>query len=102
MEVEEPLRELAPQVLGAIVCRYGHFDLAEDAVREALLAAATRWTGDGPPPRGQLITVASRRLVDLLRNEQAWQWREDAVAGRTLPAEWLAPSADRPATAMTR
>jgi RNA polymerase sigma factor (sigma-70 family) len=80
-EVEGLLRRLAPQVLGAVVRRYGHFDTAEDAVQEALLAAATQWPGDGVPdsPRGWLITVASRRLTDLLRNEQARRRREDAV-----------------------
>jgi RNA polymerase sigma factor (sigma-70 family) len=99
-EVEDLLRELAPQVLGAIVRRYGHFDLAEDAVQEALLAAATQWSGHGPPtsPRGWLITVASRRLVDLLRDEQARQRRQDTVAAWTLPGDRLAPSAEQSAT----
>ena len=70
---EDLLRELAPQVLGALVRRYGHFDTAEDAVQEALIAAAHGWPRDGVPdnPRGWLITVASRRLTDLLRREQA-------------------------------
>ena len=94
---EDLLRELAPQVLGAVVRRYGHFGLAEDAVQEALLAAATQWPTDGVPgnPRGWLITVASRRLTDLLRSEQARQRREDAVARWTLPSQWLAPAADQ-------
>ena len=80
--LEDLLRELAPQVLGALVRRYGHFDTAEDAVQEALLAAAQQWPEDGVPvsPRGWLITVASRRLTDLLRREQARQRREDRVA----------------------
>src|SRR5207249_4183196 len=79
---EDLLRELAPQVLGALVRRYGHFDTAEDAVQEALLAAAQQWPSEGLPesPRGWLITVASRRLTDLLRREQARQRREDRVA----------------------
>ena len=66
---EDLLRQLAPQVLGALVRRFGHFDTAEDAVQEALLAAATQWPAEGIPasPRGWLITVASRRLTDLLR-----------------------------------
>ncbi|SEG80731.1 RNA polymerase sigma factor, sigma-70 family [Thermomonospora echinospora] len=98
-EVEDLLRPLAPQVLGAVVRRYGHFDVAEDAVQEALLAAAVQWPGDGVPdsPRAWLITVASRRLTDLLRNEQARLRREDAVARWTLPDQWLAPAADRAA-----
>ncbi|WP_020631222.1 RNA polymerase sigma factor [Amycolatopsis alba] len=95
--VEDLLRELAPQVLGAVVRRYGHFDLAEDATQEALLAAATQWPAEGRPdnPRAWLITVASRRLTDLLRAEQARRRREDAVVHRTLPEEHLAPAADR-------
>jgi len=94
------LRQLAPQVLGAVVRRYGHFDTAEDAVQEALIAAAMRWPGDCIPenPRGWLVTVAARRLTDLLRSEQARQRRENAVARRMLPDEWLAPPADRPAS----
>ncbi len=98
--VEGLLRRLAPQVLGAVVRRYGHFDTAEDAAQEALLAAATQWPKEGIPdsPRGWLITVASRRLTDLLRSEQARQRREDTVARWILPDQWLAPAADRPAS----
>ena len=95
-EAEDLLRQLAPQVLGALVRRYGHFDTAEDAVQEALLAAATQWPAEGLPgnPRGWLITVASRRLTDLLRSEQSRRSREEAAARRSPPGEWLAPAAD--------
>jgi RNA polymerase sigma factor (sigma-70 family) len=95
-EAEDLLRQLAPQVLGALVRRYGHFGTAEDAVQEALLAAAMQWPTEGIPanPRAWLITVASRRLTDLLRSEQARQRREDTVAQWTLPSQWLAPAAD--------
>jgi RNA polymerase sigma factor (sigma-70 family) len=98
--VEDLLRRLAPRVLGTVVRRYGHFATAEDAVQEALLAAATQWPKDGIPdnPPGWLITVASRRLTDLLRSEQARQRREDTVARWILPDQWLAPAADRPAS----
>jgi RNA polymerase sigma factor (sigma-70 family) len=98
--VEGLLRHVAPQVLGAVVRRYGHFDAAEDAVQESLLAAATKWPEAGIPdnPRAWLITVASRRLTDLLRSEQARRRREEAVATWTLPEQWLAPAADRRAT----
>jgi RNA polymerase sigma factor (sigma-70 family) len=85
------LRELAPQVLGAVVRRYGHFDLCEDAVQEALLAASVQWPRDGPPasPRAWLITVASRRLADQLRAESARRDREATAA--------LDPAATSPA-----
>jgi RNA polymerase sigma factor (sigma-70 family) len=94
-ETEDLLRQLAPQVLGALVRRYGHFDTAEDAVQEALLAAATQWPAEGMPgnPRGWLITVASRRLSDLLRAEQARQRREETAARQVVPGHWLAPAA---------
>ena len=92
---EELLRSLAPHVLAAVVRRYGHFDTAEDAVQEALLAAALQWPNEGVPdnPRAWLITVASRRLTDLLRSEQARQNREDTVARWTLAEDRLAPTA---------
>ena len=66
-EIAGLLRELAPQVLGALIRRYGTFDTAEDAVQEALLAAALQWPMDGIPdnPRGWLVTVAARRLTGL-------------------------------------
>ncbi|WP_328477820.1 sigma-70 family RNA polymerase sigma factor [Actinoplanes sp. NBC_00393] len=75
------LRECAPQVLAALVRRYGDFETCEDAVQEALLAAARQWPETGVPehPRNWLITVASRRRIELLRTETARRRREDAV-----------------------
>jgi RNA polymerase sigma factor (sigma-70 family) len=98
-ETEDLLRRLAPQVLGAVVRRYGNFDLAEDATQEALLAASVQWPQDGRPdnPRAWLITVASRRLTDLLRAEQARRQREDTVARWAL-TEPSAPRPDQPST----
>ncbi|MFI6548779.1 RNA polymerase sigma factor [Streptomyces prunicolor] len=80
--IEDLLRRHAPQVLGALVRRYGHFDTAEDAVQEALLAAARQWPERGVPenPRGWLIRVASRRLTDALRGEEARRAREEKAA----------------------
>jgi RNA polymerase sigma factor (sigma-70 family) len=92
-QVWDPLRRLAPRVLAALVRRYGHFGTAEDAVQEALLAAATQWPRDGMPdnPLNWLITVASRRLIDQLRSERASRDREAALARQT---ELSAPPAD--------
>ena len=85
--LEELLREQAPQVLGALVRRYGDFDACEDAVQEALLAASLQWPGEGVPanPRSWLITVASRRRIEVLRNEAARTRREETVASWTPP-----------------
>jgi RNA polymerase sigma factor (sigma-70 family) len=95
-DVENLLRELAPQVLGALVRRYGQFHLCEDASQEALLAAALQWPAEGCPenPRGWLITVASRRLMDQVRSEQSRRHREDLIAVATPPAELLGAPAD--------
>ncbi len=86
--VEDLLRELAPQVLGVLVRRYGDFDAAEDAVQEALLAAAVHWGRDGVPakPRGWLIQTAERRLIDQRRSEQSRRQRESVAMRQEPPA----------------
>ncbi len=102
---EDLLRELAPQVLGALVRRHGsaQFHLCEDATQEALLAAAMQWPTGGVPdnPRGWLITVAGRKLLDQVRSEQSRRLREDRIALATPHEEMLAGSpetaADNPA-----
>jgi RNA polymerase sigma factor (sigma-70 family) len=86
---EDLLRELAPQVLGALVRRYGDFDAAEDAVQEALLAAAVRWPRDGVPenPRGWLIQVATRRMIDQWRSDRSRRDRESLASLQETPAD---------------
>ena len=90
---EHLLRELAPQVLGAIVRRYGNFAAAEDAVQEALLAAAMQWPDEGVPdnPRAWLIQVAARRMTDQLRSEIARRRRETEAHRQEPPDADLAP-----------
>ena len=90
--IEDLLRELAPQVLGTLVRRYGNFADAEDAAQEALIAAASAWPRDGQPdnPLGWLIRVASRRLANAYRSEEARRRREE------LAASWSMTSPDPP------
>ena len=85
--IEDLLRELAPQVLGTLMRRHEHLDACEDAVQEALLAAALHWAEKGLPenPRSWLVTVASRRLVDQWRSESARRRREETAAVLDLP-----------------
>ncbi len=85
--VEHLLRELAPQVLGAVVRRFGDFAAAEDAVQEALLAGATQWPNAGLPdnPRGWLIHVAARRMTDEIRSSVARREREATLARQEWP-----------------
>jgi len=81
-EMEDLLRDLAPQVLAALVRRHGQFDACEDAMQEALLAAALQWPIEGVPqrPRSWLLTVATRALVDFWRTDSARRRREKAAA----------------------
>ncbi|MGA4683426.1 RNA polymerase sigma factor [Micromonospora sp. AB353] len=94
--VEDLLRTLAPQVLGVLVRRHGQFSACEDAVQEALLAAAVQWPEQGLPdhPRSWLVTVATRRLTDEWRSEHARREREVAVAVRQPAYAAVAPPAD--------
>jgi RNA polymerase sigma factor (sigma-70 family) len=92
--VAVPLRDLAPEVLGAVLRRYRDFEAAEDAVQEAMLAAAVGWERDGVPdnPRGWLVQVAFRRLTDQARSERARRRREEVVAGELEREEALGTS----------
>ncbi|MBE1588816.1 RNA polymerase sigma factor [Nonomuraea angiospora] len=87
--IEDLLRELTPQVLGALIRRHGQFEACEDAVQEAVLAASVQWPAEGLPdnPRGWLVTVASRRLIDQLRSDHARRERESATAAEVVPED---------------
>lgn len=88
------LRDLAPQVLGAVARRHGDFAAAEDAVQEALIAAANQWPVEGMPqnPRGWLYHTATRRLTDHVRSEMARRRREDVVASERSAIETVVPA----------
>jgi RNA polymerase sigma factor (sigma-70 family) len=90
--IELLLRELTPQVLGAVIRRFHDFSSAEDAVQEALIAAVGQWARDGVPanPRGWLIQVASRRMTDHIRSESARRRRENEMLAEQ--SQMLEPS----------
>ena len=70
--------------------RHGDFDAAEDAVQEALLAAAVHWPRDGVPesPRSWLLQTAERRLIDQWRSDRSRRDREGlALQQETPPAD---------------
>jgi RNA polymerase sigma factor (sigma-70 family) len=94
--IEELVRDLAPQVLTALVRHHGGFDGCEDAVQEALLAAAIQWPAEGVPddPKAWLITVASRRRIELWRSDTARHRREEAVAALAQPVPEPPAAAD--------
>lgn len=95
-DTQHLLRELAPQVLGVVARRHGDFAAAEDAVQEALIAAASQWPVAGIPtnPRGWLYQVAVRRLADHVRSERSRRRREEIVATEQWAAQPFAPPPD--------
>ncbi|AZS47705.1 RNA polymerase sigma factor [Microbacterium oxydans] len=95
--IEDLLRTEAPQVLGALVRRFGHFDIAEEAVQDALLTASQQWHPDALPehPRSWLIRIAYRRMIDTLRAESADRRREEEyVASQPNPPLSHSPLTD--------
>jgi RNA polymerase sigma factor (sigma-70 family) len=90
------VRRLAPEVLAMLVRRYGHFDACEDAVQEALVAASVQWPAGSRPasPKAWLITVASRRLIDELRRDEARRRREGSAASIAGSDTVTGPAAD--------
>ena len=97
--LEDLLRDAAPQVLAALLRRFRDFDAAEDAVQDALIAAATQWPVSGLPdsPRAWLIQVASRRLTDHIRTESARRRRQGVIVAQSPPSEQPPPDAVPPA-----
>jgi RNA polymerase sigma factor (sigma-70 family) len=95
---EDLLRELAPQVLGVLARRYGQFEECEDAVQEALLAAAVSWPADGVPasPRGWLITAAARRFIDQVRSDHSRKARELTAAREQASGQAPEPGDEMP------
>jgi RNA polymerase sigma factor (sigma-70 family) len=97
-EIEQLLRELAPQVLGSVMRRFHDFGAAEDAVQEAMIAAVQQWPMQGIPEnaRGWLIQVAARRMTDHLRSEAARRRREMRMAAESDDVALPAPLEHQP------
>ena len=96
-DLEDLLRQLAPQVLGALLRRYGNWEMCEDALQEALLEVSDEWARHGVPahPRGFLVTVANRRMIDQIRSESARRDREERTLAGAPPAQFVrVPGAD--------
>src|SRR4029077_2682116 len=90
------LRDLAPTVLCTLLRRYRDFGGCEDAVQEALIAAALQWPSQGMPenPKGCIITVATRALPDPGRAATARRLREQLVVSLIPADEQIALAAD--------
>lgn len=77
--LEEVVREEWGRLLALLLARFRRLDLAEDALADAVAAAAQRWPIDGVPDNraAWLLTSARNRVLDRLRAE--------AMRQRTMP-----------------
>ena len=68
-ELEHVLARESPRVRAGLIGRFRDFDLADDALQDAMLRALARWPADGVPasPAAWLYTVASRIALDALK-----------------------------------
>ena len=79
--VEEVFREESGKIVAGLIRQYGDFDLAEDALQDAFLAALDRWAADGTPdnPGAWITTTARRKAIDRLRRRQTQSDHSGAV-----------------------
>jgi len=99
--VERIFRAESGRVLGTLIKTLGDFDLAEDILQEALIAALEHWPGEGVPrnPAAWITTVAQRKAIDRLRRDKTLvrkynelQWlAETQQADPATPSEFDAP-----------
>ena len=91
--IDEILRHEGGQVLATLIGLTGDFDLAEDALQDAVVAALESWPAAMPDkPGAWLTTVARRSAIDRMRREARRNEKEDAAAALlTIGAEPTAP-----------
>jgi RNA polymerase sigma-70 factor (ECF subfamily) len=87
-QIERIFRAEHGRVLAALISQFEDFDLAEDALQDALVNALEHWQEDGIPgnPGAWLTAVARRRAIDRIRRS--------ATLERSLPDPDLQPSYD--------
>ena len=80
--IEEVFRGERARVLAALIGVLGDFDLAEDALQDAVAVALERWPREGTPanPAAWLVTVARNRAIDRIRREQTLRRKSELLA----------------------
>jgi len=87
-QIEKTFREEHGRVLAALIAQLGDFELAEDALQDALVNALERWQMDGVPrnPGAWLLTVAKRRAIDRLRHSARLERNAVPLDPESIPA----------------
>ena len=80
--LEQVFREEYGRIIATLIRISGSFDLAEEALQEAFISAASKWELEGPPnnPGAWLTTVAHRRLLDALRRDRTHTDKQTEIA----------------------
>ncbi len=84
--IEQTFREESGRVLAALISYLGDFELAEDALQEALVVALEYWPADGIPnnPGAWLTTAARRKAIDRVRRRQTYGRKEEILKAELL------------------
>jgi RNA polymerase sigma-70 factor (ECF subfamily) len=84
--LEQVFREEYGRIIATLIRQSGSFDLAEEALHEAFVTAASSWERDDPPrnPGAWLTTVAQRKLLDALRRDKTRADKQSEIEYETL------------------
>src|SRR6516225_2282805 len=83
--VEEVFRRESGRIIAGLIRVSQSFDLAEEAVQDALASALVDWQGNGLPvnPAAWINAVAHRKLIDYARRDQTRRSKQDQLLYET-------------------
>jgi RNA polymerase sigma-70 factor (ECF subfamily) len=92
-EIEKIFRDEAGRVLATLIRLVGDFDLAEDALQDAVAVALQRWPESDAPsnPRAWLVNVGRNKAIDRVRRQIAFRGKQSELTHELL---LHAPAAD--------
>src|SRR6185436_16642415 len=81
VEIEKIFRDEAGRALATLIRLVGDFDLAEDALQDAVAVALQRWPAAGPPsnPRAWLVNVGRNKAIDRVRRQIAFRGKQSEL-----------------------
>jgi RNA polymerase sigma-70 factor (ECF subfamily) len=85
-EIEKIFRDEAGRALATLIRLVGDFDLAEDALQDAVAVALERWPAAEPPsnPRAWLVNVGRNKAIDRVRRQIAFRGKQNELTHELL------------------
>src|SRR5436305_11413154 len=85
-EIEKKFRDEAGRALATLIRLVGDFDLAEDALQDAVAVALERWPAAGLPsnPRAWLVNVGRNKAVDRVRRNVSFRSKQQQLTHELL------------------